>query len=164
MGSGPMEAALRHQVAKNGLASRTTFFTAAEEPLTREQISTLYLGSAVVAVPSVWGDPAPLVRLEAMAHGRPVVGFDSGGVASCIVDGATGFVVPRMDVDGLRDRIQMVISDTALAERLGRAALSRAQSDHHPELISARHETIYSKVISDRQGRERLSSTDQMRR
>jgi glycosyltransferase involved in cell wall biosynthesis len=121
-----------------------------ETVVTREAVSRLYLDATAVAVPSIWGDPAPLVRLEAMAHGRPVVGFDAGGVASCIEDGVTGFVVPRLDVGALAARLDQLLGDAALGERLGRAALLRVCERYHPAKLAVELEAVYQRLIDAR--------------
>src|SRR5262249_56892219 len=131
VGDGPEEGTLRARAGELGIAERVQFIVGRETMVTREAVSRLYLDATAVAVPSIWGDPAPLVRLEAMAHGRPVVGFDSGGVPSCIEDGVTGFVVPRLDVAALADRLDRILGDAALAEKMGRASLSRAREKYH---------------------------------
>ncbi len=150
VGTGPLEGRLRAQIDALGLTQRTRLIAGQTEPLSRAELSEMYRQSSVLVVPSIWGDPAPLVRLEAMAYGRPVVGFDSGGVASTIFDGVTGFVVPRLDVAQLAARIDEILSDAALAERLGRAALDRVHAEHHPDRIAARHESVYGRIIESR--------------
>lgn len=142
VGGGPDEQALRQRADSLGLSALCTFYTGRETVLTREGLSKLYLDARLVVVPSIWGDPAPLVRLEAMAHGRPLVGFDAGGVPDAIVEGETGFVVPRLDLDALTDRIARLLTDDALAERMGRASLARAHAEHHPDKLAAQLEQI----------------------
>ena len=46
-----------------------------------------------------WPDPLPRTAMEAMAAGRPVVGYQTGGVPEMVVDGETGFLVEPGDVD-----------------------------------------------------------------
>jgi glycosyltransferase involved in cell wall biosynthesis len=157
VGAGPLEDELRVRADALELGERCRLETGAHRLMGRDEISDLYLSAAVVAVPSIWGDPAPLVRLEALAHGRPLVGFDSGGVASCIEEGINGFVVPRLDVDALASRIEQLLTDSALRERMGRAALQKAHDDHHPAKLAQRLEGIYAGLIGARAARANRS-------
>jgi glycosyltransferase involved in cell wall biosynthesis len=49
----------------------------------------------------VWEEPFGIVALEAMAAGKPVVAYDSGGLSKIIVDGVTGFLISRGNFKGL---------------------------------------------------------------
>jgi phosphatidylinositol alpha-1,6-mannosyltransferase len=62
-----------------------------------------------------------IVYLEASATGLPVVAGDSGGAPDAVLDGETGFVVPGRDRDALVDRLTLLLTDSALAKRLGAA-------------------------------------------
>jgi glycosyltransferase involved in cell wall biosynthesis len=105
-------------------------------------LSAHYSAAAIVIVPSLWGDPSPLVRLEAMAHGRAVVAFDSGGVASAIQHEVTGLVVPRGDVAALTAAIEGLLRDPARARAMGRAGRHFVESrlkprQHADQFLSA---------------------------
>jgi glycosyltransferase involved in cell wall biosynthesis len=93
----------------------------------RAALSVHYGEASVVVVPSIWGDPSPLVRLEAMAHGRPVVVFDSGGVGSVIEHEVTGILVARGDVHALARALDELLADAARARRMGRAARRKVE-------------------------------------
>ena len=56
----------------------------------------------------MWSEPFGLVGLEGMAHAKPVVAFDVGGVSDWLVDGENGFLVPRGDVDAMAAAIKAV--------------------------------------------------------
>jgi alpha-maltose-1-phosphate synthase len=98
-------------------------------PVPDPDLPDLYRGAAVLALPSVnrtcYGRPVPvaellgLVALEAMACGTPVIASRTGGLAEVVVDGETGFLVEPGDIDALRDRLALVLSDRRLAARLG---------------------------------------------
>jgi len=60
--------------------------------------------------------------LEAMGSGTPVVCSRIGGVPEIVRDGETGFLVEPGNVEELRDRLATLLTDSALAERMGRAA------------------------------------------
>jgi glycosyltransferase involved in cell wall biosynthesis len=68
--------------------------------------------------PNVFG----LILLEAMACGTPVVCTESGPEAALVDDGVNGFVVAANDWGALGRRIQELMNDVELAERMGAAA------------------------------------------
>jgi len=65
-----------------------------------------------------WG----ITNIEAAACGTPTVASDSPGLRDSVVDGETGFLVPHGDVDALADRLQHLIEDPVLRERLSTGA------------------------------------------
>lgn len=79
----------------------------------------------VFALPSR-DDPFPLVVIEAMLLGRPVVAFDVGGVSRQIAD--AGVLVPVGDVGGLADGIVRLLADDRARQTLGNRARDRALS------------------------------------
>ncbi len=64
----------------------------------------------------------PLVVMEAMGAGRPVVATRWRAIPSMVDEGTTGFLVEPGDVTALADRIQQVVTDQALAARMSVAA------------------------------------------
>jgi glycosyltransferase involved in cell wall biosynthesis len=78
----------------------------------------------VVALPS-WTEGLPLVLLEAMARGRPVVATPVGGTPELVTDGQTGLLVPPRDPEALAAALRRVLDDPDLARRLGEAARAR---------------------------------------
>jgi glycosyltransferase involved in cell wall biosynthesis len=70
-------------------------------------------------------DAYPLVVLEALALGRPVVAFDVGGVADQLGD--AGVLVPPQDVVTLSERVAELLKEPARRQLLGSAAQQRAR-------------------------------------
>ncbi len=66
-----------------------------------------------------------ITYLEANACEKPVIGGASGGVADAIVDGETGYLVPPTDVNRIREKLDALLGDAALAARLGRGGRER---------------------------------------
>ena len=116
----------RSEVAKLaeslGLLDRIRFTTAnfADMPM-------LYAASDIVVYPTVGEEPYGLVPLEAMSSGRPIVASRSGGIVETVVDGVTGFLVDRGDVDALTDRVERLAQDPALRARMGAAGRRRVE-------------------------------------
>jgi glycosyltransferase involved in cell wall biosynthesis len=69
----------------------------------------------------------PLVLLDAMALGKPVVATATGGTIDYIDDERTGLVVAPGDSDALASALERLTTDPALRERLGRAARAECE-------------------------------------
>ncbi len=115
---------MRALTAKLRLEDRVSFLGAVDYAAVGE----LYAKASVLAVPSVWPEPFGLVGPEAMSYGLPVVAFRVGGIPEWLRDGETGFLVEPKDVAGLAQRIELLLNDPALAQRLG--AQGRIAAEH----------------------------------
>jgi len=60
-----------------------------------------------------------ITYLEAGFHGKPVLGYRSGGAAEAVVDGETGLLVDEGDLPSLAQACQRLIADPALRRTLG---------------------------------------------
>ena len=98
-GTGPDEAALR-RLADTVAPGRVRFHGLVD----KAEVQRLMLAAAVVVVPSRWYENQPMVVLEALARGVPVVGSALGGMPELIEPGATGDLVPRERSAGARRR------------------------------------------------------------
>ena len=90
----------------------------------------------------------PLVLLEAMAAGVPVVAYDVGGVGEIVVDGETGFMVPFGQHDQLADRIRFILRDRALAQAMGETGHNRTACSFSAEETARRVEQVVMAVVS----------------
>jgi glycosyltransferase involved in cell wall biosynthesis len=91
-----------------------------------DELERLYGRAAVVACPSR-REGFGVACLEAMAHARPVVATDVGGLRDLVVDGETGLVVPPRDPKLLREALERLLADRELRHRLGAAGRERAR-------------------------------------
>jgi glycosyltransferase involved in cell wall biosynthesis len=120
-GDGPLLPAAEREARELGVASQVEFLGR------RSDIAEILSRAHVFALPTNW-EGFPLSILEAMRAGLPVVASDAGGVAESIVDGVTGYLVPRSDDDLFVDRLSALVADPALRARLGLAGRERYQS------------------------------------
>ncbi|MGW7355085.1 glycosyltransferase family 4 protein, partial [Streptomyces sp. NPDC054784] len=89
----------------------------------------------------------PMVMIEAMAHGLPVVGFDCPtGPSDVLTDGREGILVPPEDVEALAGAMSRLMGDRALREKLGAAALRTAR-DYSPAEVHPRWESLFSELL-----------------
>jgi glycosyltransferase involved in cell wall biosynthesis len=112
-----------------------------------DELQELYARAAVVACPS-HREGFGVACLEAMAHGRPVVAGDVGGLRDLVVDGETGYLVPPRDVAALRDALRRLLDDSDLRRRLGEAGRERAGRHFSWDTVTAATLAVYEEALS----------------
>ncbi|MDQ6711249.1 MAG: glycosyltransferase [Candidatus Dormibacteraeota bacterium] len=79
-----------------------------------------YAHASVFCLPSYYASEAsPVVLIEAMQFGLPIVSTQWRGIPSMIEEGYNGFLVPIRDADALADRLSILLLDPAMARRIG---------------------------------------------
>ena len=140
----------RELAARLGIQARVRF--AGWVP--HEDLGNWYARASLTVVPSRWPEPFGMIGLESMARGRPVVGFDSGGISDWLADGKSGILVPAGDVSLLAAALTRALSDGALLRRLGAGALRHCH-DHfsHPRYLDAMQSAISGAAAAGHGGR-----------
>ncbi len=116
--------------------------------LTGEELAAAYGIADVVITPSVCLDVFPMVNLEAMAAGRPVIATCHGGSPEIVQDGVTGFIVNPFDTAQFAGRLTEVLTDKALQARLGEAGYRRFLEEFTMERFAERMSAIFDEVVS----------------
>ena len=118
-GDGPLRQPLEAQRDRLGLADGCTFLG---------EISDIrgFYAACDLVVMSSRNEGAPIVLLEAMAAGKPVVATAVGGVPDMVEDGVSALLVRSDHVDGLAEAMRQLIHDDGRRERIARAAWQRA--------------------------------------
>lgn len=91
----------------------------------------------------------PMVMLEAMAAGTPIVTANVGGIPD-LLSPAEGMLVPPDDPNALAAAIRATLDDPAAAQARARAALLRQRTEFDVGPWSARYESIYRELIAAR--------------
>ncbi|MDZ7365429.1 MAG: glycosyltransferase family 4 protein [candidate division KSB1 bacterium] len=101
----------------------------------------------VFVLPSL-NEGLPLSLLEAMAMGLPVVAARSGGIPELIDDLKTGLLAPPNDVEALALRLQELLDDMTLRERLAAKARAVVKANFDQQKMLALHDAVYDELIS----------------
>jgi len=86
-----------------------------------------------------------LTYLEAGLCGLPAIGSRTGGVPDAIVDGETGLLVDSEDPAQIANAIIRLVSDEAIAQRLGQNARRRVLDDFTWERVAERFQDALKK-------------------
>jgi len=93
-----------------------------------KELAALFGVSNMVVVPSTYFDPAPLMTMQAMAAGKPVVGTCFGGTPEIIDDGVTGFVLNPYNVGLMSEKIIQILGNDELEKKMGAMGLGRVKN------------------------------------
>ena len=122
VGTGPKKSELQNRVHDLGL-EKSVIFTGNVEP---ENIQKYYQAADIFVLPShVDSGGPPLVFMEAMACGLPVIGTNVGGIPEGIENGVNGFIVPPRNVDKLAKKLEILIKDENLRKEFGNNSLRK---------------------------------------
>lgn len=120
------------------------------------QVSNLggYIEAADIGIlPSYFaGESMPLVLLEMMVRGKPVIATDTGEIGMMIGDGnnAGGIIVPltqgRVDIEGFVDAIEL-LRDESLREDYGKRSAARFEEAFTMDKMLGSYCDLYESVI-----------------
>lgn len=79
----------------------------------------------VFILPSTNPDPLPTVVLEAMACGKPIVGYKHGGVCEMVVDNVNGLLSKPKDINKLSENISFLINHREKINEFGKMSIAR---------------------------------------
>lgn len=117
-GDGPLRGGLQARIDAAGLPVRLLG--------ARDDIADLLPAAHALVVPSRW-EGQPLAVQEALRAGRPVIATAVGGIPALVGD--AGLLVPPGDAAALREAIDRLLGDEALAAALARRAARRELPD-----------------------------------
>jgi len=92
-----------------------------------EDVPQVYATHDIFVFPSLF-EAVPLVIMEAMASGMPIVTTRTCGMQEIIEDGVSGFLVSPRDAQALARQTMALLNDPVLCEKLGTAAQIKAKN------------------------------------
>lgn len=110
------------------------------------QLARLYATLDLLLYPTL-ADNHPLVCIESLCCGTPIVGFATGGVPEIVRNGQDGLLVPTHDSIALTKAARKLLQDTALREHMSHEAAASAIQRFNLELFFHRYENVYEEVL-----------------
>lgn len=131
---------LKEYVKVNGL-EKYVLFTGAVQNVPE------YLQASDLFVFPTENDAFPSSVVEAMACRLPVVATPVGAIKTIIADGETGMLIQPGNHEQLFRALDVMLSDTALASRLGDAAHQSVQGLYSAEAVSKKYLDLFQGLI-----------------
>jgi len=102
--------------------------------------------SDCVVLPS-YAEGLPMVLLEGMAHGLPVIATRVGSIPETVENEVEGFLIEPGDVDGLAENMYRLASDRNLRDNMGQAARQCVEKRFSLNIMAERIRIIYNDVL-----------------
>ncbi len=145
VGDGPLRTELEARAGRPELKGRVRF-TGVVGPAA---VHTYMRRMRALAVPSLttarWKEQYGRVIAEAMWHGVPVIGSDSGAIPEVV--GRAGVIVPENEPRALAEAVGKVLFDDDLRNSLARLGRQRAQEELSMDAMAARLTALYGRVL-----------------
>jgi len=139
-GDGEMRAPIEAAIARHQLADSVRITGWVDSATVRREM----LAARALVLPS-FAEGLPVVIMEAMAVGRPVVTTRIAGIPELVREGVDGWLVPPGDIVALKQAMRECLE--ASPERLlemGRAANERVRQRHDADVEAAKLKTLFT--------------------
>lgn len=101
-----------------------------------------YQKCSVFVLPSYYREGLPRTLLEAMSCGRAIITTDWPGCREPVEDGVNGFMIPVKDAAALAQRMECLVKDSQLAERLGEGAYRTCRKKYAVDIVNHQMRSI----------------------
>ncbi len=141
IGDGPDIDRIKVKVVECGMDHRVTFWGLIDN------VEEVLANADIFALISNW-EGFPRSTLEAMRAGLPCIVSDVGGSKEAIVEGETGFVVPKGDVESIKKRVHSLVEDAEIRREMGEAAHKHFQNNFTFEIMFEKTYKVYEEVLN----------------
>ena len=117
----------------------------------QNEISELMSHADILLAPSVTGkegdqEGIPVVLMEAMARGLPVISTYHSGIPELVQDGKSGFLVHERDVDGLAEKLEHLITHPEMRDQMGAEGRKYVEENYNIDKLNDRLVEIYKET------------------
>lgn len=145
VGDGPLKEFINEQISQMSNGSRIKLLG----KIPYQDVVNYYLNEdiAVFAFPTKREEGLPMVLVEAMFAGLPVVAFDKGGVTDIVKDSETGYVLNPNDGNGFKNKLINLVNDPETLSKFSSNALKNAYSGLSLDAMIEKYEEVFKKVM-----------------
>ncbi|WP_394537235.1 glycosyltransferase family 4 protein [Lysobacter enzymogenes] len=103
------------------------------------------------ALPSLYGEGLPMVLIEALARGLPVVATANEGIPEVLADGRAGALVPAGNATAMAAAIAALMDDPERAATLAARGLQRQRERYSDVAMARQVAAVYEEVLQEAQ-------------
>jgi len=125
--------------AERNLPRNSYIFTGAVD---RDTLKKLYSVAHVCVLPS-YAEAFPMVLIEAMSCGCPVIASNAGGIPDVVKDGVVGFLFKKGDYMNLKEKLERLLSDEDLRKEMSLNARKHVEENYSWRAVAEKISHIY---------------------
>jgi len=119
--------------------------------ISTDELINTYSSSLCTIIPSIWPEPHPLIPLESMSCGTPVIGSKIAGIEESIIDKKTGFLIDPTNkkkmVKEISDRVIYFYQNKEERLKMGENARAHMNKKFTKEFMVNKYIKVYKKLI-----------------
>lgn len=109
----------------------------------------LYKAADIFLLPSVTADDGdmegiPVVLMEAMAMQIPIISTYHSGIPELVEEGVTGFLVKEKDVEGIAEKLRILIGHSVIRYNMGRNGREKVQENFNIHILNKKLNDIFN--------------------
>jgi glycosyltransferase involved in cell wall biosynthesis len=112
-----------------------------------QEMGILYQKARFLVMPSKWFEMCPLVILEAMSYGLPIIASRIGGLSELVEEGVTGVLFDPGNSEDLAKKMRFLWENPSLGLRMGQAGREKAIREYSEDAYYERLLSVYEKAI-----------------
>ena len=118
--------------------------------LNQQELAIFYQNASCLVLPSIWYEGFPMVLLDAMNYGLPVIASDIGGIPEIVEHNRTGLLFDPGNPQALATAIQQLASSPKLALQLAEAAFEKLKLQYSSEIYYKKLMEAYNRMIKEK--------------
>jgi colanic acid/amylovoran biosynthesis glycosyltransferase len=147
-GDGPLKGQLRRLINTSNMGDRIQLLGWRRQ----EEIVKLMQEADLLLAPSVTGQDGdqegiPVVLMEALAQGLPVLSTCHSGIPELVQEGQSGFLVPERDVDALAEKLEYLVEHPETWPEMGRAGRDYVEAHYDINILNDRLVQLYQRLL-----------------
>jgi len=147
VGEGNLKEIYKEKAAESGLQDKIIF----ADPVSDDDLSKYYNLADIVVLPSIDRSEAfGITLIEALACAKPVIATNLPGVREVVKDGENGFVFEVKNEGDLASRINILLNDSSLMNKMGGNGRKNAEKYYDHENITKALDIIYQKIAGEK--------------
>lgn len=145
IGTGPEMEKLKTEVKKLKIRKKIIFLGS----VPNREMPKYYSLSSLVVLPSL-KEATSISGLEAMATGKPLIGFEIGGIPQIIDDRETGILVTPEREDLLASAMNFLLNNQSKMSLMSEKAYQKVQKEFDWHIVTEKTRDIYENVLKNR--------------
>ncbi|RKY24796.1 MAG: colanic acid biosynthesis glycosyltransferase WcaL [Planctomycetota bacterium] len=148
VGDGPLRPEMADLIEKLGVGERVNLLGWRQ----REEVVELFRWGDILLAPSVTSQDGdregiPVVLMEAMAQGLPVISTWHAGIPELVQDGQSGFLVPERNADALAEKLEHLVKHPDSWSAMGKAGREYVERHHDIDKLNDRLMQLYRRLL-----------------